>query len=338
MGRLLTTREIETMIAEVEQDDMLAVYTAGSVLGDVAEVLSDVQAASRRLPNVSQDQLIRMLEDLPRSAAGEVSFNDVQARILRARMQRVDELRKMYPDVLARRDPDVARLGYASPPKPFGQGTLAVRIAEEAALGESIQTSAAATGGLGSFRAHVGARDASAKARASARRGRGGLPSPPKLGRMTGEAATASADPPPLAGAAAAAVGAGTAGNTLFPRTASLFAAPPKAAALAPLHGHPKVAPKGGLDASKKKMGEVERFRVLETMLHQNLTLVADIDTAMSCGASKSARASSLIMRPDVPSAADKWKRFAPLAIHRHGGTNVPGALTRSEMQQSVLK
>lgn len=132
-SRPLTETEINAMIEELERDDILAVYTAGSVMGDLNQVLVDVRAASRGYPNLSRRQAEAMLVDLPRDSHGRCSFHDIQKRVLGARLQRVEDMRQMFPAVTAS-ERQAAAGGAANvgstvriraPPRSYGRGKLA---------------------------------------------------------------------------------------------------------------------------------------------------------------------------------------------------------------------
>jgi len=130
-SRALTDSEILTMIKEIEQDDILAVYTAGSVMGNVAEVLTDVRAASRGLPRLSRNQVVTMLEDLPRDSRGRCSFHDIQKRVLGARLQRIEDMKIMFKPVASsdRERSLSSKLRIVEPKPKFGRGKLAETLA-----------------------------------------------------------------------------------------------------------------------------------------------------------------------------------------------------------------
>jgi hypothetical protein len=130
-SRALTDSEILSMIKEVEQDDILAVYTAGSVMGNISEVLTDVRAASRGLPRLSRNQVVTMLEDLPRDSRGRCSFHDIQKRILGARLQRIEDMKVMFKPVASsdRERSLASKLRIVEPKPKFGRGKLAETLA-----------------------------------------------------------------------------------------------------------------------------------------------------------------------------------------------------------------
>ena len=123
-SRTLTESEIETMVKELEQDDMLAVYTSGSVKGDIKEVLIDVQAASRGYPRMTRTQIEQMIADLPRDSRGRCSFHDIQKRVLGSRLQRIEDMRKMFPNITRETDELLTATRIQPPPKAFGRGKL----------------------------------------------------------------------------------------------------------------------------------------------------------------------------------------------------------------------
>lgn len=356
-GRPLTDSEVEAMISEVERDDLLAVYTAGGVTGDVDTLLADIRAASRKLPRMSKNQAIAMLADLPRDSSDRVSFHDFQRRVVRARMERVRELGNMFPDVIARRDPDVARLLISQAPKPYGKGTLQRRLADEGSLGATIaaggNAARAAAQGLGSFRALMAAKETHRRTMLLAGSGQSGTGD---LGGTGGGKSVsfgesygvgereemATARPLPRAAGAGPAsgrahsvgptLGLGTGAGALFPSARQFDRAAPRRHAAV----HPAAGFSGGLD-TRKKMSDVERARTMEGLLHKNLTLVSSVEDAGDVGKAIAAKASSLILRPDLPSAKDGFNRFAPLRLHQPNPSRVPGGLTRSDMQATRI-
>jgi hypothetical protein len=140
-GRPLTESEVTTMVWELERDDVLAVYTAGSVLGDVGAVLTAVAASATgggqvSYPRMSRAQVEAMLADLPRDSRGRCSFHDIQRRVLGARLQRVADMRQAYPPIAASAADKAAEvLKIAPAPIPYGRGKLADSMAVAAATG-----------------------------------------------------------------------------------------------------------------------------------------------------------------------------------------------------------
>jgi hypothetical protein len=136
-SRTLTESEIDAMIDELELDDVLAVYTAGSVLGDVRQVAVDVRAASLGMPAMTRGQVAALLADLPRDSHGRCSFHDIQAHLIAVRAGRVRDMSKMYPDLVAG-DPDAQRTRIRPPSPKFGRAKLhesmAATMATAAAL------------------------------------------------------------------------------------------------------------------------------------------------------------------------------------------------------------
>jgi hypothetical protein len=146
--RLLTESDIKTMIEQLEMDDVMAVFTRGSVLGDVRQVAVDVKAASLPLPHMSRRQVEDMLADLPRDSHGRCSFHDIQARLLAVRAGRVRDMGQMFPSVVTA-DPDAARTRIRPPSPKFGRGKLAQTAA-------ATLQAAGATGGAAGYTHLVG--------------------------------------------------------------------------------------------------------------------------------------------------------------------------------------
>lgn len=68
-----------------------------------SEVLRELGAHSKRLPNMCKEQIIQFFSDLPREEHGRLSFYDLQKRVADARAQRVQVLSQTHPDVLRRK-------------------------------------------------------------------------------------------------------------------------------------------------------------------------------------------------------------------------------------------
>jgi hypothetical protein len=149
--RALSERELSAMIDDVERQDVCAVYTGGSVLCDVAGVETDVRAPSLKLPNISRAQLDAMLVDLPRDAAGNIAFPDVQARVEAARAARIADMKRMFPAITASdRDPAVLRTKFVPPSAlgmtASGRDAVARRMAATALAGKLMATAASVGG------------------------------------------------------------------------------------------------------------------------------------------------------------------------------------------------
>jgi hypothetical protein len=126
-GRGLTEPELTSMIRNLEREDLLAVYTGGSVFGDVEGVLVDVSAPTRGYPRMSREQVNGMLADLPRDSRGRCSFHDIQKRVLGSRLQRISDLRTMYPSLTKKTEANET-LRIQAPPPAFGRGTLTQKM------------------------------------------------------------------------------------------------------------------------------------------------------------------------------------------------------------------
>lgn len=413
-GRHASELELESMIVELEREDILAVYSAqGSVMGDIQALLTDLHAASRKLPRMSRDQVISMLSDLPRDGQERISFHDLQQRVCRARMERVRTMGKMFPDILAMRDKDARRLSLNGAIRPYGKGSVVARLREEGELGETIileggagPAAMAATGGLGNYKAKMASQEthrlakyrqveaASGEQPAGSPSSPGGL-SPvgrdgvhfamagsdegfrPDQGRAAGGGSlspfrstyegtgvrytsrtaprvgpkathgpmTASATQPSVS---AVAVGTGTGAPALFPPSNTFTRRKPQAskpaystAASLPALGYSEASHPvwtGTATGSRvKKISEVQRGRVVDGLLHTTMSTVGVIDDVMNNSKAIAAKASSLLVRPDIPSAKDGFDRFAPYRHAPTSGSYVPGALPRAYMQATRI-
>jgi len=337
-SRALTESELLAMIAEVERDDMLAVYTAGSVAGDVAQVLTDVRAASRGLPRMSRAQVAALLADLPRDSRGRCSFHDVQKRVLGARLQRVEDLRVMFAAVATsdRERGLAASMRFCAPQPAFGRG----RLAESLALSH---------GRLMAMERHGGADGAGALATAftlSAREAQRVRSGADAAGAAGGAGAVAVTDGglglglglTERGGFGGGFSGGGGFGGSGGGVTLGLGASGFGGGAGTFHQGDPEAQPRhsqrlsatgnvvGGLDI-KHKMGEVESFRVNEGLMHRNTFMVGNVFEATQSKFTTSMAANTKIIRGDLPGSIDRFDRTAPLGAHKPRGTRVPGGV-----------
>jgi hypothetical protein len=287
----------------VERDDMLAVYTAGSVFGDVGQVLTDVRAASRGLPRMSRAHVAALLADLPRDSRGRCSFHDVQKRVLGARLQRVEDLRVMFAAVATsdRERGLAASLRICAPEPVFGRGKLATSLA-------------LSHGRVMAMERHGGADGAGALATA--------FTLSAKESQRVRSGALA-----PGAGPSAVSATDGGLGLGLTERgSVDFHAGDPEAQ---PRHSQRLSAAGnvvGGLDI-KHKMGEVEAFRVCEGLMHRNTFMVGNVYEATKSKFTTSMAANTKIIRGDLPGSIDRYDKAAPLSLHRPRGTRVPGGV-----------
>lgn len=204
-GRPLTAREVAVLVDGVEREDALAVFAGtgvGAGAGDAtsgdaassgsggsssggpkrlgssasrAALLADaggaLEAELRRvappLPSMTLPQLDALLADLPRDAAGRLSFHDLQARVLQARERRVEALRRTVASSRASASSiaaaaafgpaaagggggsaaaSAARTSFLPPESALGRGSVAKRMAATALAAETVAAGRAGAG------------------------------------------------------------------------------------------------------------------------------------------------------------------------------------------------
>lgn len=98
---VITDRELKSMIDEIEKEDLLSIFVKekGMTEEKQMEILVDAKKGKPPLPNMSREQVEALFKPLKRNKKGMVSFHDMQALIMGARMARMKELKKMYPDL-----------------------------------------------------------------------------------------------------------------------------------------------------------------------------------------------------------------------------------------------
>jgi hypothetical protein len=107
------------------------------------ELLAAVHAASSPLPTLPLERVVGLLADLPRDSLGRLSFHDIQARVLEARIRRVRDIQMAAPrpiqDAEARSDPLSRPALSLRPASPLsGRGKVAARLAASvAAMGQA---------------------------------------------------------------------------------------------------------------------------------------------------------------------------------------------------------
>jgi hypothetical protein len=139
--RVMSNRELDSMINEIEREDVLAMFTGGSVLCDTKTVEIEVHALSRKLPQMTRAQVDSMLIDLPRDLMGRCSFHDIQSRLIEARKIRIEDGKKMFPALTsADLDPSVLRLRLRDPPVTVGRGTVVQRLGATALAGSFVSS------------------------------------------------------------------------------------------------------------------------------------------------------------------------------------------------------
>jgi len=140
--RLLTPRELNTLIDCIEAEDSRAAFAGGSALGAPLP-----RSCATPLPNISRAQLARLLAPLPRVGAGgaqQLPFAALQAAVLAAREARVADLRKLFPA-----PPSAAAAGARLLPAPalLGRGVLEGAVEASAAPLRATREAAAPGGG-----------------------------------------------------------------------------------------------------------------------------------------------------------------------------------------------
>jgi hypothetical protein len=144
--RLLAGWEIDSMVEELEREDIIRVFGRGSwvktLVGDPergpALLENAVRAATRyKLPSITRESVLTLLSHLPRDSFGRIAFQDVQNKVLGAREERALDMKKtLESDKL--RGPKTGVDGrpvFSEPRSPMGRGKVeatltAVRQAE----------------------------------------------------------------------------------------------------------------------------------------------------------------------------------------------------------------
>ena len=134
LARPLSDREVDTEIDALEEEDVLAAFTGGSVLGGSVEpVLRSVrQDGALHMPRMSMEQVEGLLApvvaacDAPTNrlyARGALlSFHGLQAAVLRARALRVADLARAFPPAIL---PHAAHARLLPAPPILGRNALA---------------------------------------------------------------------------------------------------------------------------------------------------------------------------------------------------------------------
>jgi hypothetical protein len=113
LARPLTEREVESEIDALEEEDVLAAYTGGSVLGGTEDVLRSVRLdGNLHMPRMSKEQVEALLAPVERRAGAPaaahwllppspcLSFHSLQRAVLLAREKRVADLKRAYPPAI----------------------------------------------------------------------------------------------------------------------------------------------------------------------------------------------------------------------------------------------
>lgn len=147
-ARPLTPHEIKALIAQMEQDDILAVYMPNEGRGlssaERKAVLTDVASAKLTLPRLDASQVVQLLTDVDDDGDGRVSFHALATAIRAARAQRQADMRVMYPTLTqgVRAGAAIAaRISILD--KALGRNSLAARVGPPDAGAELLRRAAA---------------------------------------------------------------------------------------------------------------------------------------------------------------------------------------------------
>lgn len=149
--RVLSDYELHALLDELAEEDALAVcvpreHARGLQPEQKAEALRSVRDIVPDLPRVSPSQVSALLAGVPRDDTGRLAFAALQAAIVKARAQRVQSLKKMYPALAAARGGGAA---LSAPPSKGGRGALAPRFTGQEVHTSLLRDTAAREGELG---------------------------------------------------------------------------------------------------------------------------------------------------------------------------------------------